>query len=852
MRPLPIDPLLPEIVRALGRDGALVIEAPPGAGKTTRVPWALLRDGSSGAVWVSEPRRIAARLAARHVAHEHGTEVGNEVGYSVRFDDVTGPRTRLVYLTDGVLLRRLCERPRLDGVAVVVLDELHERRLAGDVALALLAELRRSARPELGLVVMSATLEAEAVARFLGCSRVRSEGRAFPIEIEHLERPDDRPLERQVSAAVKTAVRELGAPPAAGAGARSGDVLVFLPGAGEIRRASEALLPFAAETGRRLLALHGELPIDEQARAVEPVGPAKIVLATNVAESSITIAGVSVVVDSGLERVATHSVWSGLGTLATGKVSRASAAQRAGRAGRTGPGRALRLYTRADLERRPAHAEPEIARLDLCEVVLLLHGPGLPRPEALAWLTPPPPRALAAATELCLALGALDDAGALTELGRRMRSLPLHPRLGRLVVEGERRGIVREACLAAALLSERDIRRRNVLGASPGHERGPSGDSDVAELAARFQEARDARFEPGRLRAFGLDPGATRAVDAACRQLLGLARRRAEGDADDPDRALGLALCLAFPDRIARRRRHGERELVLASGATARLGEASVVDRASLLVALDAEEVAGRSVVRLASACEPEWLLDLWPERLRAEDELVWNAESERVEARSRIAFGSIVLEETRGRAAPGPETGRVLWRAVQAAGVERFLAKAGLERLCGRLELAVRQGSPDLAHAAPLSPEALLERACEHATSFTELAALDLEVEALAALEPPLRSALARLAPERVTLPGGRSLEIHYAPGQAPWVASRLQDFFGLGTTPAIAGGKVPLVLHLCAPNQRAVQVTSDLAGFWQRHYPAVRRELMRRYPKHAWPEDGATAAPPAPRRAR
>src|SRR5512147_946560 len=411
MQPLPIDPLLPEVVAALRRSPALVIEAPPGAGKTTRVPRALLEAGlaGEGQVVVLEPRRLAARLAARRVAQEMGERVGGTVGYQVRFEEVAGPRTRLRYLTEGLLTRRLVSDPRLAGVGAVVLDEFHERHLPGDLALGFLKRLQAE-RPDLKVLVMSATLDAGPVARFLSAPSLRSEGRLFEVALEYLSpaeaaRPDR--LEEQVAAAVRRLLRE----------GVDGDVLVFLPGAAEIRRAREGLEALARQAGLDLLPLHGDLPPEEQDRAVRPGPRRKVILSTNVAETSVTIEGVAAVVDSGLARVASHSPWSGLPRLEVRKVSRASAAQRAGRAGRTRPGRALRLYTRHDHDSRPEFDLPEVAREDLCEPFLALSALGAL--DGFPWLEPPPGAAAEAARALLLRLGAVDGRGAVTDLGRR-------------------------------------------------------------------------------------------------------------------------------------------------------------------------------------------------------------------------------------------------------------------------------------------------------------------------------------------------------------------------------------------------------------------------------------------------
>lgn len=850
VQPLPIDPLLPELAEMLSVAGAVVVEAPPGAGKTTRVPVSLVRTpfGRAGEILVSEPRRLAARLVARHVATELGERPGETVGYSVRFEDVSSAATKVRYVTEGVLIRRLLEDPELSRVGLVVLDELHERSLSTDLALALLWRLRRSRRPDLGIVVMSATLDAEPVAHFLGdCPRMRSEGRAHPLTISHLERPDDRPLEKQVASAVRQAVT---AEP-------DGDVLVFLPGAGEIRRARDALEDLASRHDLLVLPLHGDLSIEEQSRAVAPAGRRKVVLSTNVAETSVTIDGVTTVVDSGLARVARHSPWSGLPRLEVAKVSRASATQRAGRAGRTRAGRVLRLYTRGDFETRPEHDAPEIRRLDLSEALLTLHGAGIRRAGELDWLERPPEAAERAAETLLRALGALDEQGSLTPAGRRMLDFPLHPRLARLVVEGEREGIAERAALAAALLSERDI--RSAARTSFGGQRtldAARGDSDVTELVDRFDEAREARFEAGRLHRMGIDPRAVRAVERAERQLARIARDRARApdSLDEEERRLRKSVLAAFPDRVARRARTGAKELVLSSGGSARLSDSSVVVDAPFMVAADVEEQGvGRAtgaVVRIASAIDPDWLLELYTDAITESDELVYNPKTERVERVRKMSYGSVVLDETRTVAAPSTEASSLLAAAALGNG-GLVAAEGGMERVLVRIQVA-REAMPEagLPELGPETTASAIERACAGLTSMAELRALDLGQTLLASLSAEQQRLLREEAPTRVTLPGGRALEVHYEPGKAPFVESRLQDFFGSATGPTICKGRLPLTLHLLAPSQRAVQVTTDLEGFWQRHYPAIRRELARRYPKHSWPEDGRTASPPQRRR--
>jgi ATP-dependent helicase HrpB len=835
---------LPEVRAVLSRRAPLVLEAPPGAGKTTRVPWAIHELFTAGEVIVAEPRRLAARLTAARVASERGERLGDTVGYSVRFEDVSGPKTRIRYVTEGVLLRRLLAEPELPGVAQVVLDEFHERSLLTDLLLVLLTRLRER-RPELGLTVMSATLDAEPVARLLGAERVRSEGRTFPLTIEHLPTVDDRPLDKQVVSAVRSATAE-----------DSGDVLVFLPGSGDIRRALAALEPLAAERGLLVLPLHGDLPIAEQARAVEPAARRKVVLSTNVAETSVTIDGVTTVIDSGLARQASHSPWSGLPTLTTAKISRASATQRAGRAGRTREGRVLRLYTRGDFDARREHELPEIARADLSEALLALAGAGISRPEALSWLTPPPEAALSAARELLRWLGATSADGNITRLGRRLLEVPLHPRLARVVTRGEELGVKSEASLAASLLAERDIRSDARLRIGPGMKRelGASGPCDVLELMARFAEAEAVNFRADGVRRAGLDVRTVQSVSTTYRKLSGPSRRRAEGPEgpDQIDAAVRRAILSGFPDRVGKRRRLGHPDIVLSQGGSAKLAETSVVHEGELLVAVAADEQSvpgarAQGAIRLATSIEANWLLEDFGDRIEMRDELVWSAENERVERREGMAFGAVLLDEARSVAPPSPEASRLLLDFAKARGVLATLASEGLGRLVARLAL-LRAHFPEagLPEVSASLDDAAAERLCGGLVSFAELRERDPAQQLRQSLGAVGERLLATETPDTFKLPGGRSAEIHYEAGKPPWIESRLQDFFGMKEGPRVCRGKVALTLHLLAPNGRAQQVTSDLGGFWERHYPAVRRELMRKYPRHPWPEDGKTATPP------
>jgi ATP-dependent helicase HrpB len=792
--PLPIDPLIPEIVAHLRAHTTLVLEAPAGAGKTTRVPPALL-EITAGEVLVLEPRRLAARLAARYVASSLGEPPGETVGYQVRFEEVAGPRTRLRFLTEGVLTRRLLSDPRLERVTAVVLDEFHERHLEGDLALALLRRLQRTERPDLRLVVMSATLDAAPVAAYLGGARVlRSEGRQYPLEIQYTPH-SAAPIEQQVAAAVEA----LPDP--------RGHVLVFLPGAAEIRRAQTACAGAAQRRGWLVLPLHGDQSPEDQDRAVGPSDRRKIILSTNVAESSITIEGVTAVIDSGLARVAGHSPWSGLPTLNVSRISQASANQRAGRAGRTGPGRAVRLYPLEDFVRRPAHDVPEIARADLAPAVLLLRAMGAsgspgwqakapaPQGREIEWLDAPPAAALAHAEEL---LAQLAPTPALV---REMSRYPLHPRLARLIVEARRRGVAEDGCTVAALLSAGERLPARVDHATR---------SDLLVLLESPWEPRTAQV---------------------VRQIRRMVNppRQARRDED----ALLLSVLAAFPDRVARRRQGAD--LQLAAGTPAQLAPASTVTQAEFLVAVEAEDRREQKapLVRIASAIEPEWLIDLFPDRVREVSEVQWNRAGGRVEAVSALLFDRMVIQESRG--APDSDAAAAL---LAQKGMEAGLAHSEeLDTFLARVAFAAPYGTfPEI------SGESALRALAAGLKSLAELESAARGVGLVRALEsqlpPQARRLLDEIAPDRLRLPGGRQVRVHYEPNQPPWIASRLQDFFGMTRTPAVARGAVPVVVRLLAPNNRPVQMTTDLAGFWERLYPQLRKELGRRYPKHRWPE--------------
>lgn len=841
LQPLPIDAVLGEVLAALRQREALVLEAPPGAGKTTRVPTALLDAGLAGnqQIVVLQPRRLATRLAAARVAEEQGERPGGRIGYQVRFEDVTSAATRVRFVTEGILTRQLVADPTLRDVGIVVLDEFHERHLAGDLALAMIRRLQVTTRPDLKLVVMSATLDAAPIAAWLGdAPRIRSEGRRFEVAIEHLEKEDERPVDQQVLAALKRLMQA----------GLDGHVLVFLPGAAEIRRSMDTCADFAQRQGLDLHALHGDLPPAEQDRALRPSARRKVILSTNVAETSVTIDGIAAVIDSGLARVASHSPWTGFPALKLAKISKASATQRAGRAGRTRAGSCVRLYTRGDFEGRPATDAPEIRRLDFTESALALRAMGVKDVAQFQFFEAPTASALEAADGLLRRLGAIGAEGALTPVGRRLLVFPLHPRLARLVTAAEHLGVARDGATLAALVGERDIRLEARARLGPGgiSANATSGPSDLLELLDRFE-----RGQQGGARAAGLDANAVSGVERVRKQLgrlLDTDQASAPRTLAERETALLRAVLAGWPDRVARRRRPRAPELVFSAGGSASLDPTSVVHDADLMVAVDAEERRGGVFVRLASAIEAEWLLELAGDDLGEVDELQWNASARRVERVTRLTWGQVALEETRQPAPPCEAASALLAKAALDEGVARFVEVERLTAWRCRVD-ALRAGFPEAGFPTPDEAflDAALRDACTGLRSFSELEEHPLIDVLQARLTPQQASLLAREAPERLTLPGGRVVKVNYEPGKPPWIESRLQDFFGLLKGPML--GRTPLVLHLLAPSHRAVQVTSDLAGFWDRHYPAIRRELMRQYPKHAWPEDPRTASPPAPR---
>jgi ATP-dependent helicase HrpB len=832
--PLPIDDVLPEIAGALRAGSSAVLVAPTGAGKTTRVPPALLAAGIAGdrRIVMLEPRRIAARAAARRMAEENGWTLGGEVGYQVRFDRRAGASTRILVVTEGILVQMLQADPFLEEVGAVLFDEIHERNLQTDLSLAMARRVQREVRPDLRLLAMSATIDPGPIAAYLGgAPGIESLGRLHPVEIEYLDprrgRPggDEPPLPVRVTVAVRQALER-----------SPGDVLVFLPGIGEIQRTGEGLAPLAAERDLAILPLYGDLPADRQDAVLRPLDRRKVVLATNVAETSVTVDGVTAVVDSGLVRRLRYDPATGLDRLELGKVSRASADQRAGRAGRQAPGVCLRLWGEWEHPALPERETPEIRRVDLAGPALQLLAWGEGDLAAFDWFEAPDPAALTAATDLLRRLGATSPHG-LTPTGAAMARLPVHPRLARLLLEGHRLGHPREAALLAALLSERDPFPR-----SPRSERGTgprrSSRSDLLDRLDALEafERRD-RSGPD------LNVGAAHFVLQARDQLADMIRRElGTGGAvsSNRDEALLRALLAAYPDRVARRREPRSPRALMVGGRGVRLAEESAVLEPELFLALELSAGPSEALVRLASEVDPSWIAGDASTAVEVE----FDPERERVVAWKRTRFEDLILSESE---APPP-----------AAEAEPVLIQAAAERLDRALALddpevagflarvrCLREWIPEIALPAFDTEElaGVLPALAAGKRSFAELRRAPLLDVLRGALSWEQLQTLEREAPERLEVPSGSRIKVEYEPGRPPVLAARIQELFGLAETPRLAAGRVPVLMHLLAPNYRPQQVTHDLRSFWENTYPQVRKELQGRYPKHAWPDDPWTA---------
>ncbi len=828
---LPIDGSLAQICQAVTSSSAVIVEAPPGAGKTTRVAPALMAvpEIASGRIVLVQPRRIAARTAAARIAYETGSQLGQQVGYQVRFDHQVTAATRIAVMTPGVLIRQIQSDSTLAAVTTVILDEFHERSLEYDLLLGMIRRLQQSVRADLRLVIMSATLNTVSISEYLGQPPVvRVDGHMFPVSIRYAKPGRTKNIVESVSETV---------PEAAERG--EGDVLVFLPGVGEILQVARNLHPLAQRRGWNVLPLYGDLAANEQDRVLAPSAQRKIILATNVAETSLTIDGVRIVVDSGWARVQRVDPAVGLNVLALEPISRASADQRAGRAGRTASGICWRMWDEVTHRSRAAYTDPEILRVDLAEAVLQLAVLG-EDPQRFPWITEPRGQTIDQAKELLERIGALAD-GQPTKLGRLLLKLPVHPRLARLLVEGHRLGITVPAAMAATMLSERDIFDRR--GASTDSRRGiPTRvvtrcDCDISQRVLALQQF----FQDGTQDwpMGSIRPGAANQVQRVANQLLEqVYRELGPTDENEIDDYLQRALLAAFPDRLAKRREPQKPKGLMVGGRGVRLDNGSGVTANELFLCIDVDAAGAEATVRQASAVDPLWL-DLV--NLREADERFVHPTQGTVLTRRRTYWLDLVIEETPIATPLDEQTAQLLakhsmanWHRVFPTDHRPLVSFLSRVRW---LSMALPDaGLPDLSEQGL---QQKLVQWCWGLKSITEIRDLPWLDLVRSQLDSKQMQLLDHEAPENYQLPGGRRVALQYEIGKPPILAARIQDFFGLATTPRIAQGRVPLLLHILAPNNRCQQITDDLVSFWKNTYPTVRKELRGRYPKHAWPEN-------------
>jgi ATP-dependent RNA helicase HrpB len=862
--PLPIDVVLDELGRTLADRNTAVLVAPPGAGKTTRVPLALL-----DAPWLKdkkiimlEPRRIAARASAERMARTLGERAGETVGYRVRFGSKISRATRIEVVTEGIFSRQILDDPELSGVAAVLFDEFHERSLDADLGLALARDAQTGLREDLRILVMSATLDGARVGRLLGDAPVvASEGRAFPVETRYLGRKADAPLERQMADAIATALR-----------ADPGSVLAFLPGAAEIRRTQNFLGERVHDPSVEIVPLFGALDAAVQDRAIAPApkGSRKVVLATSIAETSLTIEGVRIVVDSGMARVPRYEPDIGLTRLETVRASRAAVDQRRGRAGRTEPGVCYRLWDEPQTASLAAYTQPEILSADLSSLVLDLAQWGVRDPTTLAFLDPPPGPALKEANSLLLELGALDGDGRITAEGKSLRALALPPRLARMIVDSHRLGAGEEAAEIAAILTERGLGGDSV---DLDHrldqfrrDRSPRASSArslaqrwAKQVAAEEGANESTRSSPSPLVGEGRGEGATRAVFPTATPFpnleseLGSPRTPQGGGepkqlrAPDEQPSTGIMLALAFPDRIARNRGNGS--FVLANGRGAAVEQTSSLARAPYIAVAELTGTAAQGRILLAAPIAQADIEARFADQIENTEEISFDRGALALRARRKRTLHAITLTEAPIALSPSAETAKVFADGLVAAGLDKLPWSKALKQWRDRvmfLRKAEGENWPDLSDAA-LAAEAenWLASALYDKTSLREFSAGDLSDAMMTLLPWELRARLEREAPTHFEAPTGTMLAIDYEAEQGPTIAVRLQELFGLNTHPSIAKGAVPLVLELLSPAQRPVQVTRDLPGFWRGSYAAVRSDLRGRYPRHPWPEDPANALP-------
>ncbi|MFN0130202.1 MAG: ATP-dependent helicase HrpB [Verrucomicrobiales bacterium] len=862
MTDLPIYELRDSLARAMAPEGAqarngvrLVIEAPTGSGKSTQIPRMLLNDGlvPDRQIVVLQPRRIAARLLARRVAQEQGVRLGEEVGYQVRFERAATARTRIRFVTEGILLREMLNDPLLRHLGAIVFDEFHERHLYGDITLARALDVQAAGRPDLALVVMSATLDAGRLQEYLEpCTVLKSDGRTFPVEIRYsAPRSLTEPPWEQVARVGAEVAR---AAPRAGDGS-GGHLLVFTPGGYEIRKTMEALRHEKWTRDFDILPLHGELSPADQDRAVDPSGDGRrrIIVATNVAETSLTIEGVTGVIDSGLARLAQFDAARGLNTLTVEKISKASADQRAGRAGRTAPGLCLRLWSEADHARRPAQTPPEILRVDLAEVVLTLLACGVADMSGFRWLEPPDPKALARAVALLEQLGAVEWAPQsqaatdgpiplqITPLGRNLVDHPLHPRHARVLEAARAAGYAEEFALLIALLQGRPLFGKAGSSAPARFVDGYEF-SDLQPLLRGWEAARAVKFERDACQSLGVNGLTAREAGQLARQLLRSGLGAADVAANHPltPESFAKALLTGFSDQVARRTSAGSLACDVVGGRRGQIPKESLLRQAPLVIAAEIREVEGRDVQVILSGCtaiEETWLADLFPRDYHRVREAVWDDTQRRVLQKEVVTFRDLVLNARQSGEPDAEQAAALLAQKVMAGELKLTAWDHDVDQWIARLN-CLAKWMPELELPALTDEDRafVIAEMCHGAASYKEIKDRSPWPSLRSWLGPEQTALMDKHAPERLRLADGRLGRITYSESADPVLSARIQQLYDWKETPRIAGGRVPLVLSISGPNQRPLQVTRDLAGFWLNHYPKLKQELARKYPKHEW----------------
>jgi len=838
---LPIYELRGDLSAALETGNRIIIEAPTGSGKSTQVPQIVLDCGHAGPgeVVVLQPRRLAARLLAKRVAFERHEPLGGEVGYQVRMESHVSEKTQIRYVTEGILLRQFLSDPELRGVSTIIFDEFHERHIYGDITLARALRLQQT-RPELKIIVMSATLDAGPLREYLApCRELKSEGRMFPVEVRYAPKRIDfrhHPVWEAAADSFERAI-ESGA---------EGDVLVFMPGGYEISRTVEAIRAKKCARAFAVLPLHGELTARDQDAAVGECDQRKVVVATNVAETSITIDGIRIVIDSGLARIARYDPNRGIDTLLVERISRAAADQRTGRAGRTAPGTCHRLWTEQEHVARPLQELPEILRHDLAEVVLTLKAGGIDDVENFHWLEKPDPKSLARTITLLTDLGAIDPAGTLSAMGQKMVSFPMHPRYARMLLAGEEYECVRQACLIAALTQGRSILTRNSGKQTRGHRDDVLGEDDVSDfkrLMRAWAFADKNNFHPDACRKLGVHGGAARQVKPLYERFLRMAEKeglkvntRAPRDED-----LQKCILLAFSDHVAKRRDAGTLHCEVVHGRTGDLDRDSVVRDSALVVAAEIREIGGSRNLKvrlnLCTAISEEWLEELFPEDMVEQAEAMFDPVLKRVVSKQWRSFRGLELHARMVQEVDEQQAAEIMAEEVLAGRLELYKWDEPVETWITRVN-CLAAGCPDYGIPAidDEARRAMVQEICLGAVCKRDLKDRSVWKVVKSWLSAAQLDMVDKQAPERIKLPSGVHAKVRYEAGQPPVVSATIQKLYGLEETPRIGFGQIPVVIEALAPNQRPQQKTQDMASFWANAYPMLKKELKGRYPKHEW----------------